>query len=202
MGLKSKKAARRVRPGPVSALEASRRDRLIIKVATAEFLAKGYEGATIDAIALKCRISKTTIYSLFGNKEALFSHIATASISRYRYTLEHALDPARPFKEVIRNVVELMVEATHVKSANEILRLAVAERERFPSIGRMMLDHSFELVRPLGAYLASVARKGSLARASPCSLPTTSWSWPAAATAASSSGRTRSIATARSGFAW
>ena len=158
-----KTRARRVRTGPVSPSEASERQQLIIRIATDEFLDKGYERASLTEISRRCRISKTTLYELFRTKEALFSYIATASISEHRYNMDHALDTRRPFMEVIRHVVGLMVNATAtVPRANSILKLAISERDRFPAIGRLSLDHSFELVRPLGKYLKSVSEVGAL----------------------------------------
>jgi AcrR family transcriptional regulator len=160
---KKMKRERRVRPGPVSASEAQAREQFIVSVATKEFLDKGYEGASLTDISSKCRISKTTLYRLFRSKEELFSHIAAASISLHRYNLDHALDAQRSFREIIRHVVELIVDETVVAtSANSILKLAISERTRFPSIGRRMLDHFFELARPLGRYLKSVAQEGVL----------------------------------------
>jgi TetR/AcrR family transcriptional regulator len=40
--------------------------------ATAEFSAKGYDGARVDSIAARCRLSKNMLYYYFGNKESLF----------------------------------------------------------------------------------------------------------------------------------
>jgi len=158
--MRSKKASGRrpARPGPLSTADAGRRERTILRIATNEFLTKGFQGASLAVIARKSRISKNTVYSLFGNKKELFSHIATASISRYRYDLERALDRERPFRDVIRHVVELLVDATTVKHAKAVLRLAIVEHERFPSIGKLMFSHAFAHVSPLARYLKARSR--------------------------------------------
>jgi AcrR family transcriptional regulator len=159
MSIKKTKQRRLVRPGPVSESEAAKREATILRIATTEFLAKGFHGASISVISTKSRISKNTLYGLFGNKRELFSHIATASISRYRYDLERALDHDRPFVDVIRHVVELLVDATTVKSANAVLRLAIVERHRFPFIGQLMFTHAFKHVQPLAHYLKTMSRE-------------------------------------------
>jgi len=81
---KKMKRERRVRPGPVSARKRSP-GTVHYQHRHQEFLDKGYEGASLTDISGKCHISKTTLYHLFRNKEELFSHIATASISLHRY---------------------------------------------------------------------------------------------------------------------
>jgi len=156
---------RRIRPGRISPKEAKERQALILKVATEEYLAKGFQRANLTAIAKRCRVSKMTIYRLFDSKEKLFFHIAVAGVSRFTYDLLEALRADRPFKDVIRALVELMVESTSDAPTNALLRLAVSERERFPSIGRMVLKQSLKLIRPLSAYLLSSPRKPKLTEA-------------------------------------
>ena len=158
----SRRPARRARPGRITPAEADERRAFILKVATEEYLAKGYSGANLNVIAGRCRVSKMTIYRLFESKEKLFYHIATASIPEFSYDLAQALRADRPFKAVVRNVVEVMVDSTSNEVANAILRLAVAERNRFPSIGRMIMKATFEMLAPLGKYLHASARAGAL----------------------------------------
>ena len=49
----------------------STRDR-ILAAATAEFAARGYDGARVDEIVRHCKISKNLLYYYFGSKERLF----------------------------------------------------------------------------------------------------------------------------------
>lgn len=153
------KRENRVRPGPVSAAEAARRTQLILAVATEEFLANGFEGATLAAIASRCRISKTTLYSLFESKEALFMHVTAAAIGTFSYDIQRLLDVQRPFEDVIHDVVELMVETSRAGPAPSLLRLIVAKGDHFTSLGQYTLDRTFELLGPLATYLQSVSGK-------------------------------------------
>jgi TetR/AcrR family transcriptional regulator len=50
------------------------RDRLLA-AATAEFAARGFDGAKVDRIALKARVNKAMIYYHFGNKASLYREI-------------------------------------------------------------------------------------------------------------------------------
>ncbi|HWA61812.1 MAG TPA: TetR/AcrR family transcriptional regulator [Caulobacteraceae bacterium] len=56
---------------PDDARKAERR-RDILDAAFEEFVARGYAGASMEAIARRARASKETLYAWFGNKERLF----------------------------------------------------------------------------------------------------------------------------------
>ena len=163
MAGKHLKRSGRIRPGPISAKDVRKRSDLIIRVATHEFLMNGFEDATLAAIAKRCRISKTTLYDLFESKEALFSHVAAASIRSFQYDIQKAVHIRRPFKSVLRDVVEVMVHTMRAEQPRNLLRLVVAERDRFPSIGRLTLERTYELLRPLGEYLKAASGKNGLA---------------------------------------
>jgi AcrR family transcriptional regulator len=60
--------------------EASRRR--ILKAATAEFAEHGIAGARMDRVAAQAESSKERIYAYYGNKDALFDVVFTASVAR------------------------------------------------------------------------------------------------------------------------
>lgn len=60
--------------------EASRRR--ILRAATAEFAAYGIAGARMDRVAAQAESSKERVYAYFGNKDALFDAVFTASVGR------------------------------------------------------------------------------------------------------------------------
>lgn len=142
-----------VRPGPISAAAADERAKLIVKVANEEFLGKGFKGATLSSIAARCRISKTTLYGLFASKEALFMYVCAANVEGFTYNIQHELDPTRPFEQVIERVVSLMVHTCRTSLAGKMLRLVVAENDRFPQLGRLTYARTLKLLRPLADYL-------------------------------------------------
>ena len=52
-----------------------RRRAAILKAATAVFLRRGFEGATLDEVIGRSGGSRTTLYEQFGGKEGLFAAI-------------------------------------------------------------------------------------------------------------------------------
>ena len=51
----------------------SQRRAQLLQLATAEFTAKGYQGTSMDDIALAAGVTKPVLYQHFASKEALFS---------------------------------------------------------------------------------------------------------------------------------
>jgi AcrR family transcriptional regulator len=66
---------------PLTSRGAATRDR-IVEVATQEFAEHGIAGARIERIVATARTNKAQLYGYFGNKEALFDAIFTASLDR------------------------------------------------------------------------------------------------------------------------
>jgi AcrR family transcriptional regulator len=68
---------------PVSR-DPDRTRRRILAAALAEFSAKGFAGARVDAIARRAKGNKRMLYHYFGNKEALFSAVLRQKIAERR----------------------------------------------------------------------------------------------------------------------
>lgn len=81
--------------------------RRILSVAAEEFAKKGYDGARIDAIAQRSRISKNLIYHYFEGKEALFIAVlesAYASLRRRQQAMQ--LENSAPIEGISKLIIE------------------------------------------------------------------------------------------------
>jgi len=114
--------------------------RQILDGATRVFLATGYEGASMSAIALEASVSKGTLYVYFTNKEALFSAVVKEACHR---TTERALDCLdgegsleAALVEFARRYVDLMMS----DESQTLYRLIVAESPKFPAIGQRFYE--------------------------------------------------------------
>ena len=56
----------------------------LLKVAIAEFAAKGYSGARIDAVAVRAKVNIRMIYHYFGGKEALYIEVLEHTLAKLR----------------------------------------------------------------------------------------------------------------------
>lgn len=68
-------------PLPPTAKGEATRQR-VLDAATAEFSRYGIAGARVDRIAAEARTNKAQLYAYFGNKEALFDTVFSASLER------------------------------------------------------------------------------------------------------------------------
>lgn len=69
-------------PGPIR--NAAKTRAKILKNATAEFAARGFDGARVDSIATRSRINKHMLYHYFGSKEGLFTAVLEAMYGSIR----------------------------------------------------------------------------------------------------------------------
>jgi TetR/AcrR family transcriptional repressor of mexJK operon len=57
----------------------------ILIAASQLFLAQGFQGTSMDAVAKQAGVSKQTVYSHFANKEELFKAVITAKVAIYGF---------------------------------------------------------------------------------------------------------------------
>lgn len=106
------KAARPARKAAVRDPEGTKGK--ILVAATVEFAAHGFEGARIDAIVAKCRISKNLVYHYFSGKEELFIRVMEGAYAEMRER-QSALaslheDPVKAMRALVMQMVEFFME--------------------------------------------------------------------------------------------
>jgi AcrR family transcriptional regulator len=141
------------------------RGQQIIRIAVEEFLEHGFDRASLEVIAKRCRVGKMTIYRQFGNKEQLFRLAVEESLSNFRSSLEHVLRHAYSFESVVRSVVRLVVTVKNGGQAADILTLGISEKKRFPQLAHMFLEPITSLRDTFADYLKSAASRLSESQA-------------------------------------
>lgn len=128
------------------------------------FMADGFEGASVDDIARVAGVSKATLYSYFPDKRLLFMEVATTECSRMADKALALLDECSSPRDV------LMVAAGHIVPfllsdfALQCFRICLAERDRFPELGRAFYANGPEMGRnQIRAYLEEAVLRGELA---------------------------------------
>lgn len=155
----------RIRSGPVSDSQAVERRRRVLRIASDLFLERGYSGTSIDEIARRSRVSKATLYREYGTKEDMFREFYTSSIQPFAADLRDAIDRRRDFDDVVRRIVRDLLRRNFDKPTMGLLRLAIAERDRFPSIAALVLQYGRMAMRPLSDYFRDVAGRDSMSEA-------------------------------------
>jgi AcrR family transcriptional regulator len=146
--------------GRPSSAEAPARRAELLNVAMRLFLAHGYEGTSIDAIAAAARVSKATIYARFGSKENLFSEIGLHSVAGMRSDLYGIQTEGRTPEDVLIDFAARIAREVADPERIATLRLAIACRPRFPGVAHIIHDHIADTIRPLTDYIATLQAAG------------------------------------------
>jgi len=90
----------------------------ILREATAEFAARSYDGARVDSIARRCRLSKNMLYHYFGSKEGLFiavlEHMYEIFRKRQRDFAARAGDPVKAMRQLVEHTFSALLDHPEV----------------------------------------------------------------------------------------
>lgn len=98
--------------------DAAKTRKNIIEHSTNEFAAKGFDGARVDSIARRCRLSKNTLYHYFGSKEGLFIAVLESAYGEFR-ARQHDFairdsDPVEAMRKLIAHTFSALLENQQV----------------------------------------------------------------------------------------
>ncbi len=85
----------------------------IISAAISEFARDGFEKASIDAIALKAKVAKGTVFYHFKSKNELFEEIVTEAYERLEKIVEKKIENLKSEREKIEKIIEIEVDFIH-----------------------------------------------------------------------------------------
>jgi AcrR family transcriptional regulator len=125
------------RVGRPPASEAWRVDDRILKAATTLFLARGFDGTSLEDVALAAKAGKASVYSRFPGKEALFVAVVKRSIDR-TMSFDLALaDEASVEQRLVAATTELL-DRMLTQEVVSIMRVVIAETTRFPALADLI----------------------------------------------------------------
>ncbi|TIN30072.1 MAG: TetR/AcrR family transcriptional regulator [Mesorhizobium sp.] len=132
----------------------ARKDREIIEAATAAFIAKGYDGTSMEEIATKAGASKQTVYKHFTDKETLFGEVVESTAAQTNDVVESVtmlLSEAQFMEGGLHQLARRMTTTLMDDDLLKLRRLIIANADRMPQLGRSWYEKGFERM------LASVA---------------------------------------------
>jgi AcrR family transcriptional regulator len=165
--------ARSGRPRRESAGEVEER---ILAAASKVFLERGFDGASIEEIAVEARAGKPTIYARFPGKEALFSAVVAGKVHHSaRFDCPAAVGFSS--EERLKTLAVALLHKALGSEAVGLVRVAVAESRRFPElasrVGRMARDRGNETLAGILGELAKSDEMGALPAFAPDRLAAT-----------------------------
>ena len=135
----------------------------ILDAAKRTFLAQGYSGASVEAIAEAAPVSKPTLYNHFKGKQELFAAVIAAQCESLLGTLcsvqTEISDPAAGLKAIAGAFVDLV----YADEALQLYRLIIAEQQHFPELGELVYRTGAEpVLKQLAAYLRELGACAAL----------------------------------------
>ncbi|WP_246465413.1 TetR/AcrR family transcriptional regulator [Novosphingobium jiangmenense] len=141
----------------------------LLEVARAEFVAEGFDGVSIDAIARKGGVSKETIYRHFPDKQALFTasleEMANHFTARAEAIVRSGHASAMPAAEELAGLAEAILDAACGGGLLSPSWLAAGLGTRLPAFAAELQAAQAARMEPVREALADIARSKGLARA-------------------------------------
>ncbi|MEO1109352.1 MAG: TetR/AcrR family transcriptional regulator [Pseudomonadota bacterium] len=145
-------------------LRTGRKFEQVLSGAREVFMADGFEGASVDDIARAAGVSKATLYSYFPDKRLLFVEVAQTECSRMAERVIAMVDETKPVREVLTIAATQLVSFFVSDFNQQVFRVCVAERDRFPELGRAFYEAGPQNgQRRMAEYLDKAVAKGELA---------------------------------------
>lgn len=142
--------------------------RSILSSAEHEFLEKGYDGTSIDAIVREIGGSKSTIYAHFHDKKVLFSETLANITGELDFSLERARIPDGPAVERLSAIGAAWLSTMYAERTVHLLRTVIAETRRFPEVARQLLSEGLAVAEArLAGLIATEMDAGRLKSESP-----------------------------------
>ncbi|MEQ8697213.1 MAG: TetR/AcrR family transcriptional regulator [Bauldia litoralis] len=114
--------------------------RLIVSGAAKVFLADGFGGATMDAVALAAGVSKMTVYRYFRSKEELFAGVIGDQCDRIVDDEVSASMAELPPKAALELFGRRMIEIVFAPETLKLHRIVIAEAHRFPDLSKLFYE--------------------------------------------------------------
>jgi len=144
----------------------------IVDAAKKTFLARGFDGASMDAIALAAGVSKRTVYSRFRSKEELFAAVITDACKRI-LPVEIDAGDETPLETFLTNLAHRLLDVTLEPDALALHRITTFEAARTPALGKTFMEHGARrLVRAVAPY---IERQVALGRLRPLDVGEAMW---------------------------
>lgn len=138
----------------------------LLDVARGVFLEFGYRGASMDEVAKRAKISKSSLYREHSSKKALYAAVVHAWARAGRDAMRPSLERLRGSGDLRSRLIELaqtMRAGILSPPVLEMRRLVTAEAQSQPEVARVFLEESWNSnIRNLAKALGEIADGGEL----------------------------------------
>jgi TetR/AcrR family transcriptional repressor of mexJK operon len=150
--------------GMTQEVPASAKARNILEAARALFIARGYEAASMDAVAKAANVSKATVYAYFNSKNELFTAIVARMADGLTREIGAVMEAGLPLDEALTAIGGRFLGVLTDPDRVRMFRMMVAEVDRFPELGRVFYRSGpLAMCDCLARYLEHATAAGLLA---------------------------------------
>lgn len=144
----------------------ARKHRAILAAAEEMFLRSGFLGTNMDELAARSQVSKQTVYTHFGSKEALFVELVTtmtdAASNRVHNEVADPADAAE-LQAYLRDYADRQLEVVMTPRLLQLRRLVIGEVGRFPELARALYESGpNRAIAALAAVFSRLGERGML----------------------------------------
>jgi len=127
------------------------------------FFQHGFGAATTDMVQQAAGVSKSTVYSYFPSKDALFVAVVRAECGKLVEGVHRERIKAQTPRETLLHMGMRLFETILDPPVLSLLRIVIAEAPRFPDLGRTVREAgALPMLRELADYLGEATRRGDL----------------------------------------
>jgi TetR/AcrR family transcriptional repressor of mexJK operon len=112
----------------------------LLDAAKAAFLDLGYSAASMDLVAQRARVSKTTLYTRFASKEALFAATIARECQSHGMGFSPETFDGWPLAAALEEIGDRFLRLIWSPEALRINQVVTGEALRQPHIGRIFFD--------------------------------------------------------------
>ncbi|MBB3862316.1 AcrR family transcriptional regulator [Novosphingobium hassiacum] len=142
--------------------QSERRD-VILDVAQAAFLERGFAATTMSGIAARLGGSKSTLWTYFRTKQSLLAAVLIRAASALEGQLFASLNLDEGIEQSIHHFCEVYARVICSPKSIALHRLVIAEGVRFPEVGQTFSDCAIANTRQmLITFLTDAHRLGKL----------------------------------------
>ena len=134
-------------PSDLPERSSDQRHREIREAAIDIFLTSGYDGATMEDIAVRAGVSKQTVYKHFTDKRSLFADIVLSTTDEMEALVAFIADRLTETSDIaedLEHLAKTFLNALMQPRLLRLRRLVISSADRFPEIASAWYEQGFE----------------------------------------------------------
>lgn len=139
----------------------------IVQAAIKEFQISGFNGSSMDAIAVRAKVSKRTVYNHFSSKESLFGEISMKLCDSIGKVEPDPFDASISLREQLLVFAKRKMDVCTCPEFLVIAKVILPERVRNPELAKEAFDRIRSGDTGLDNWLQSAMDAGKIRRSCP-----------------------------------